>query len=808
MNPLAWHFFGDVCSYVFTAGCSWRRAGIEVADEARPDSWDSTARSLGRAVARSVTMNCKRSLFRSPNMASVSYRQPCSSWLLMARYAVGCCLIALNPIATAQDAVAHPQVPPAEEEVGIYGGNLVPAAPTELTSVASDREGAIWMGSRFSGVVVLKDGRFTMFDQYNSPLQHGDVQQVFADSRNVKWFATATTLYSFDNKQWQTYQFEVPEIQIAKPRFERIMMREDSQQRLWISAGFDRAQYLFRLEKGKLQRIATGTLSRGFPEQRGAAPPLERILGSSEPFDIDRKGQFWGASQFGLLRVSGAEMKLFQGDELPPGSIQGIWCDSVDDRVFLVMRTRGQNFRNQYGLSLFKDGHHEPITHSDDQRGVYGIAGSADGRWAVCTGNGVFVGRGKDFKHYEVGRQLLDQSHGLCLDGQNRVWIASRFHGLHCLEGEKWKVHAPLQRRDINLALVRRMAWQRKYLDQLVREAPIDASIAQVLNDPKKYANQKIRIVGHIASGFEYAHFVDEKSAQPLGVWPSLLFANDWSAFVKNMHLEQEFSGPRGPDGKVSARDAAAETFEFLGYLEFGGHFGATFQFTPVEQYPKTWDADKKAEVKPAYLKFLETQKPRWPVVVSATDPEVRTARRDLAGDWEVVTASVRGESLESAIGSRWNIDRDRLIIESAGVRSRYRISLDPNRSPAAVDLLPLVDPINSHQHWIQLGLYRRRGDLLAVAGVPRQPDRWFEPMSYASRPSVFQSQTDDAVEYQLRRRPPGKQATEVPGSTVEQETEIAEKLRVAGAALRLLSSSSGTRSRMRDSPPWLNAAT
>ena len=124
----------------------------------------------------------------------------------------------------------HDLVAPAPAERGLFGGEPIESVPSELTSLAFDHDGVLWIGSKYSGAVAFKDGRFTLFDQYNTPLNDAGVSAVFVDAKNTKWFVAARrhAIYTFDNLQWK---------EIATGEAGADTLHEDRRGRIWCVAG-------------------------------------------------------------------------------------------------------------------------------------------------------------------------------------------------------------------------------------------------------------------------------------------------------------------------------------------------------------------------------------------------------------------------------------------------------------------------------------------------------------------------------------------------------------------------------------------
>ena len=159
-----------------------------------------------------------------------------------------------------------------------------------------------------------------------------------------------------------------------------------------------------------------------------------------------------------------------------------------------------------------------------------------------------------------------------------------------------------------------------------------------VLKDPRKYAGQKIRLVGTIASGFEYADILGLQG-KGLGILPK---------------CEPRIAGFPGYANAFtfppSVRTTTRKPHEFLGDLDWGGgfgHMGATwFQFTIIEMYPADMDKADKWH-KEECMNFLENHSFDWPIPDLVSMPENDRLRQAFVefGDRRELPASNRRTS-------------------------------------------------------------------------------------------------------------------------------------------------------------------
>ena len=261
--------------------------------------------------------------------------------------------------------------------------------------------------------------------------------------------------------------------------------------------------------------------------------------------------------------------------------------------------------------------------------------------------------------------------------------------------------------------------------EDLVNQEVTDIDIHEVLKDPHKFLNKKIRIVGRIASSFEYAEMVDSHG-EKLGILPEIQL--QLGEFIAAAGLKKELGSNDQPR-------------EFLGYLESGGHFGhmggSSKEFTIVEVYPADADRARKAQIKKQYLEYLEKVTFDTPIPDLIDTADIARARQALQGSWTVIAAENRGRNFSRpqglALGDLRRPDHDRIAREWS--RGKFRI--DPRRRPAAIDCdlddtwgefsrhMGIFLPRGRHAESVLVGGHVRRGrrprEFLPIASsIPR----------------------------------------------------------------------------------------
>ena len=78
----------------------------------------------------------------------------------------------------------------------------------EITSIASDVNGHIWIGTQESGVAKYDGSAWTRFGQ-GSGLPSGRIRDLYADREGVIWAATGSGLARFDGSEWSAVRFSL-----------------------------------------------------------------------------------------------------------------------------------------------------------------------------------------------------------------------------------------------------------------------------------------------------------------------------------------------------------------------------------------------------------------------------------------------------------------------------------------------------------------------------------------------------------------------------------------------------------------------
>jgi signal transduction histidine kinase/ligand-binding sensor domain-containing protein len=176
-----------------------------------------------------------------------------------------------------------------------------------LTAILEDREGRVWVGTRDSGVNLLRDGRVTVLGAREG-LPEPHVTDVYEDRDGRVWVGTASGgLARYEGGRFVTY---VPPG--GSPGKGVYAMFQDREGTLWLGT----------INNG-LNRLGRD-LVRVYWEREGLADNY------TYPVHEDRAGTIWvGTWNKGLHRLEGDRFALYRGlEERPPAYVAAVYDDA------------------------------------------------------------------------------------------------------------------------------------------------------------------------------------------------------------------------------------------------------------------------------------------------------------------------------------------------------------------------------------------------------------------------------------------------------------------------------------------------
>ena len=199
------------------------------------------------------------------------------------------------------------------EHVRALGGT--PLLSNVIATVRAFPDGALWIGYRFAGLSVYRDGHLRHYGEAYG-YEPGTVYSIVADERGRTWAATSTGLYMLDGARWRKIgaDWGLP------GKSEGI--RRDPNGRLWVNTETE----LFYRDPGTDRFVSSGLKGQHFnimadqdgrlwlwyldrvarlPERLAAPPRPRGWWSTSYSYDalFDRDGNLWEAGCDSLCRV-------------------------------------------------------------------------------------------------------------------------------------------------------------------------------------------------------------------------------------------------------------------------------------------------------------------------------------------------------------------------------------------------------------------------------------------------------------------------------------------------------------------------
>lgn len=345
--------------------------------------------------------------------------------------------------------------------VAVYrDGRLIdarmPDPSREVTSLAEDREGGIWVargGRKRATLARWHDGRWREFGP-EAGLPEQEVWQVFFDRQGVQWLVLTDTVL---RRAPGETRFSPTGAKVAR----RASLAEDALGRLWLSDSTST-----RLLRGEAP--AASSLTRAYPrrDEVGAS----RIL-------FDRKGDLWGATWTdGVVHISAPGVAAKQADALRIQSYKAVH-GLTSDQTHAVFEDREGNiwFGTELGLDMLRpaavtveqaippnsargyrmtstpdgavwiaDAHTlyaiapgrapKPVLRTDWSAGSL-CAGAGDAVWVTLRDTVLRV-RGGKVETYPKPAEA--SAYGCAEDEDGRLWMAALDKGLYWREGGAW----------------------------------------------------------------------------------------------------------------------------------------------------------------------------------------------------------------------------------------------------------------------------------------------------------------------------------------------------------------------------------
>src|SRR3989441_4109434 len=186
----------------------------------------------------------------------------------------------------------------------------------EITAIADEAEGSLWIGTRGGGLNRLRDGQFTSFHQKDG-LPSENISSLIVDEEGVLWIGTdGGGLARLQRGRWTRYTTREG---LISNRVGYLV--EDGQSNLWIGS----IAGLMRVPKKALNDFALGLTTfipchaYGKPDR---LPTSECTLGSQPGACRTRDGKLWFPTIMGLVSVNPTQLHL--NTNPPPVMIESV----------------------------------------------------------------------------------------------------------------------------------------------------------------------------------------------------------------------------------------------------------------------------------------------------------------------------------------------------------------------------------------------------------------------------------------------------------------------------------------------------
>ena len=264
-------------------------------------------------------------------------------------------------------------------------GNTPGLREDMFTSLAEDREGVLWAGTR-DGLLRYKDGTFERLDRSHG-LPDSRVDGLYPSRQGGVWAGTSKGVAHVQERR----------ATVVSTNESIRSVFEDSSGRLWFSVGRDYAMYRLDTVRGRVQAVI------------GAGKPFaERVNCLLE----EPAGVVWFGTRNGLHRWQAGEVQYIPryGQDLPlrmkgDCGVTSIRKDSQLGGLWVA-------FSGEEGLHLFKDGQWLKAAHPNWPvlRHVRNLLEDAEGNlWLGTEADGLIRMRRPRLQTYGVEHGLLNE---------------------------------------------------------------------------------------------------------------------------------------------------------------------------------------------------------------------------------------------------------------------------------------------------------------------------------------------------------------------------------------------------------------
>lgn len=284
-----------------------------------------------------------------------------------------------------------------------------------LKSLAKDKEGNIWVTSKYYGVGKFDGTKWQTYKESNSGISSQQwCTAITIDEDNNKWIGCLLALNKFDGKNWQSWT--TPSSELAN-RWLLYALTFDNDNTLWVGA--ESPGFYF----GKF----TGTGIQVFNE----------IHAQVRSIVVDKDNNKWLASQEGLVKFDGKNFTKYNKDnsDLP----SNIVLDAKKDAAGNIWLTSNNYLVKYDGINFSK--YKTPMINDP----IYCIEVDADNTiWIGTYWEGFFKFKDGVFEQIDISNSPLTTNNiafSLQVDSDDNVWFGTENSLTQIDKGNNWHHH-------------------------------------------------------------------------------------------------------------------------------------------------------------------------------------------------------------------------------------------------------------------------------------------------------------------------------------------------------------------------------
>lgn len=356
-----------------------------------------------------------------------------------------------------------------------------PNASIDISALAVESNGTIWVGTRNAGILSFATGGFKQLMPQNSPLFTQQILSIRIDKNGYKWFNCGYSntefskefAYNRNNKNPSRYKYSESGVvaykehkKITDPNWlvydstttpfyfgQAYGLTEDKEGAMWMGTSIglvklkDGVFSVYKAEKamhsafsniylapdGKL--FASSTMGGIKVFEGGSIKDYAKSPGMGGATDMvyDKNNVLWATSQWGVGKFVNGEWETFKKSDGLPGNI--LFCIIKDKKGDLWAGT-------SKGLAKYDTAWHEVGADNDfPSNNFNAIAEDNKGRIWLGTNKGISIFDGTKYTNIaEVESPKLSKFRVNCtyIDKNDVAWLGTEAHGLLRFDGTTW----------------------------------------------------------------------------------------------------------------------------------------------------------------------------------------------------------------------------------------------------------------------------------------------------------------------------------------------------------------------------------